>query len=283
MRARRRSRVRLVVAPVLLALLVGCGGGEGGGAGEVSPTRTPTADRPTADRPTADRTDADRPGPEEPDETPDEPTPEEPTPEEPTPDRPDPTRDRTDRPDATPSDEVTEAQEPSPTSAPEETATTTTTSAPTDEDESVPAWVWWLLAALLGLAVAVPLLVRARRRAAWRRELAEAEAEIAWFARVLLQELRRAGSLEEATGGWTVGQPRVVAAEDRLAVLESSAPDEEGRARSRELLDASRLARAELQRITGPGPHETWALDLDAVVSDLELALAGGTGTLPAE
>ena len=38
------------------------------------------------------------------------------------------------------------------------------------EDQGVPSWVWWLLAALiLGTAVAIPLVVRARRRNAWAR------------------------------------------------------------------------------------------------------------------
>ena len=43
-----------------------------------------------------------------------------------------------------------------------------------DEDsEGVPAWVWWLLAALaLALAVGIPLLVRSRRSKAWSSDLA---------------------------------------------------------------------------------------------------------------
>ena len=143
-----------------------------------------------------------------------------------------------------------------------------------DEGDSVPSWVWWLLGALLlGTAIAVPLIVRSRRRAAWRRDLAEAEGEIAWFARELLQDLRRSHSWEEVSGGWTVGQARVVATEDRLAALEPSAPEEADRARARELLDASRQARAGMQSLTGPGPHDTWMLDLDAIVDDLEHVL----------
>ena len=54
-----------------------------------------------------------------------------------------------------------------------------------------------------------------------RRDLAEAEGELAWFARELLPELRQVGSREQVAGGWTVGQTRVAAAEDRLTVLES--------------------------------------------------------------
>jgi hypothetical protein len=136
--------------------------------------------------------------------------------------------------------------------------------------------VWWLLGALLlGVGVAVPLIVRGRRHAAWRAELADAEGEIAWFVRELLQGLRHARSREEVSGGWTVGQPRVVAAEDRLTVLESSAPDEVGRYRVRELLDASRHARGQMDTLTRPGPQETWMLDLDAIMDDLEQVLVG--------
>ena len=58
-------------------------------------------------------------------------------------------------------------------------------------------------------------------------------------------------------------------------MLESSAPDQAGRDRARELLDSSRQARAGMQTLTGPGPHESWMLDLDAIMDDLEHVLAG--------
>jgi hypothetical protein len=262
-------------------LIVGCGG-EGGGGATSSPTRTPTAersddppsDRPTADRsvdrpsdrPTADRTD-DRPGPDETGEA---------TPEEPAPDVPAPTRDRPELPDDTASDSVPGTQEPSPTSKTDEPGQTVTGAPADGEDETVPPWVWWLLGGLLlGAAVAIPLIMRGRRHAAWGRKLDQAEDEIAWFARELLQGLRHARSREEVSGGWTVGQPRVVAAEDQLTVLESSAPDQFGRDRTQELLNASREARARMQTLTGPGPQDTWMLDLDAIMGDLEHVLVG--------
>lgn len=150
------------------------------------------------------------------------------------------------------------------------------------EDEDVPTWVWVLAAALvLGCLVAIPLVVRARRRTAWRQDLATAEGELAWLARELLPELRRAGSLDEAAGGWSVSQARVSAVEDRLTVLESSAHDDQGRSRALVLRDASRAARAQMQRLLGPGPHDTWALDLDAVITDLETALRPSPATAP--
>ena len=87
--------------------------------------------------------------------------------------------------------------------------------------------MWWLLAAaLVAAAVAIPLLLTRRRRDAWRRELSEAEGELAWFARELLPELRRATSLEQVAGGWAVASNRVTAAEDRLTALETTGPDD---------------------------------------------------------
>ena len=282
---RSPGRTRLVPVVLLLAVVVACGGEDGEGPA-TSPTRTPTADRSVDgpsdrpsdrpdDRPTADRTDG-RPDPDEPGEA---------TPEEPTPDVPGPTRDRSERPEDTSSDRVPVTQEPDPPSEtdepdpPSETDKpdpTTTADSPEGGDETVPPWVWWLLGALLlGAAVAIPLIVRGRRHAAWRRELAEAEGEIAWFARELLPGLRHARSREEVNGGWTVGQPRVVAVEDQLTVLESSAPDQVGGYRARELLNASRQARARMETLTGPGSQETWMLDLDAITDDLDHVLVG--------
>ena len=53
-----------------------------------------------------------------------------------------------------------------------------------------------LAAVIVAVAVAVPLLLRARRRRAWRADLAAAEGEVAWFARVLVPQLRLAESLD---------------------------------------------------------------------------------------
>ena len=49
---------------------------------------------------------------------------------------------------------------------------------------------------------------------------------MAWFARVLVPELGQSGSLDQVAGGWTVGANRIAAVEDRLTILEASAPDE---------------------------------------------------------
>ena len=122
----------------------------------------------------------------------------------------------------------------------------------------------------------VLLVVSARRRSAWPGELAEATRELAWFARELLPGLGQVGSREQVAGGWTVGQTRVAAAEDRLTVLESTAPDDSGREQARSLRDASRQARTRMQQLTRPGSNDTWALDLDAIIADLEAVLRPG-------
>lgn len=284
---------------LLLAVVLTACGDVGNGDGtrpSVSPTRTPTAEVPSSTEPTGEPTSA------PPSESATEPT-SAPTSAEPPTELPSPTRtptrtpDRTERPDepeTPPTPETSQppptapetAQEEAPETEPPAPGTTTGSpeaqepeSAPAEEadpaeEQGVPAWVWWLAAALvLGGLVAIPLVVRSRRRNAWDRDLAAEEAEVAWLARELLPELRRAASREEVAGGWAVSQARVSAAEDRLTVLESSAPDEPRRTRARVVRDASRTARAQLQQLLGPGSNDTWALDLDSVIIDLEAAL----------
>jgi hypothetical protein len=271
---RAASRGLPLVAAVLL--LVSCGGGDGeeGNRPEISPTRTPTASVPSLGLPSITRS----PGPTGSAEPPSVTRSPEPTESAQPPiitRSPEPT----DSPDA-PTTAASSAPEPETT--PETAASTAPeTEVPGEDsaqgsagDDNVPAWVWWLLAALvLASAVAIPLIVRARRRNAWQRDLGGAEAELAWFARVLLPELRQAGSREQVAGGWAVGEPRVAAAEDRLTALEPTAPDDAGRTRALSLRDASRQARARMAQLTGPVPNDTWALDLDAIIADLEAVL----------
>ncbi|MEU4289793.1 hypothetical protein AB0E63_16335 [Kribbella sp. NPDC026596] len=131
-----------------------------------------------------------------------------------------------------------------------------------------------LLAIVLALAVGVPLLVRARRRRTWRDNLASAEDEVAWFARVLIPQLRQQTSPAEAAGGWNVAESRVIAAEDSLTALESSAPDEATATRARTLRDAVRTARADIQNLLASSTPATMPQNLDAVATQLEQTLA---------
>jgi hypothetical protein len=122
----------------------------------------------------------------------------------------------------------------------------------------------------------VPLVVRARRRRAWQEEYAAAVAEVEWFARVLVPELRQAGSVEQVRGGWAVGEGRTAAVEDQLTALEATARDEADRARARGLRDVVRASR---ERIEGVGAHGAAApsLELERVAVDLEAALAAAS------
>jgi hypothetical protein len=164
-------------------------------------------------------------------------------------------------------------------SAPVSSPTTSPAVQPSSAESSgAPSWVWWVLAATaLAVAVAVPLLVRARRRRAWRADLASAEEEVTWFARVLIPELRQMPSLAEAAGGWNVAASRVVAVEDRLTALETSAPDDAARTRTRTLRDALRTARVHMQQLLESGSPDAMSRDLDAVAAELEAVLGSAT------
>ena len=69
------------------------------------------------------------------------------------------------------------------------------------------------------------------------------------------------------------GAGRVAAVEDRLTVLESSAPGDADRERATVLRDAVRAARSRVEQALSPGATEPVPPVLDAVVADLEQAL----------
>ncbi len=103
----------------------------------------------------------------------------------------------------------------------------------------------------LAVVVGVPLIVRGRRRQAWCAYLAAAEDEVAWFARVLVPDLRQAGSVDQVAGGWAVGSSCVAAVEDRLTALATSAPNDADRIRARTLRDAVQASRGHGQDLVG--------------------------------
>ena len=216
-------------------------------------TTTPPAVIPTGPTQTS--------SPTEPTSTPTEPTP---TPEE-------TTSQASQTPSPTASETTTVAQPsgPSTTVAAESTA---------GESQGVPAWVWWLLAAIV---IAVPVLHRRRRMDRWLEDLARARAEVAWLARELIPQIRQIGSHQLAAGGLEVSSTRIVAAEDQLTALIASAPDDVTLERSRILRDALRDARTRLDAVASSGTDEALAADLDEIAGELEAALAttGPTGT----
>jgi outer membrane biosynthesis protein TonB len=174
----------------------------------------------------------------------------------------------------TPSETPTPTPSETPTPTPTETPTESPSSTPVDgdaaadEDEGMPAWVWWLLAAaVIAGAVAIPLVMRQSRRTAWQQGMADSEADIAWLARQLLPQLRTGAAV------WTASSAaRVTAAEDRLTRLADEAPDEIGAARAIALRDAARSARNRLDLL--PADPAEASVVLDEVSASLEVVLA---------
>ena len=277
-----RSARHIAYVVLVAALLTGCGNAGGGSGEESRPTPSATLDLPS---PTRSRTSTN-------DAQPSLPTPTRDTPNAsaPVPDR---TRDtaqsKPEEPTRQP--EKTDAQQPvqkpsqqpaagpttsSSTSTTTLTTTSTTTSTTGDNGSGgTPAWVWLLLAVVIFGALAGGTVVwfRPRRKHRWLTDLRAAGEEVEWFAHGLLPELRRSTSLDQVVGGWNVASTRVEAAEDRLTILESSAPSEAEGSRARALRDDVRLAAQRLDALAVVAAHDTWVLELDAVAADLEAAL----------
>ncbi|HEY0815187.1 MAG TPA: hypothetical protein VGE11_18105 [Pseudonocardia sp.] len=157
--------------------------------------------------------------------------------------------------------------------------TSATTFSPPAEQPTAPAdstsWLWLFIPVILvAVAVVIPLLLRARRRRTWQENLAAAEGEIAWMARLLIPQLRRAESPEQAAGGWSVGSSRVAALEDRLTRLEDTARDDASRSRARTLRDGVRTADSRLRLLITAEQFDTLPWDLDTVAAELEIVLA---------
>jgi hypothetical protein len=250
---------------IAASLLVGCGGGGGPNlpietlsppteipsltATLPEPTRTPT--RPELPTQTEEPTDTEEPVSPTRTETPTEP--------------PTQTVTTTERPVRTVTTSAIAAPTPSATPSPSATGSAA---------DSGTQWLWWLLAAVaVAAAVAIPLLVRAQRRGAWREDLAAAEGEVAWFARALIPELRQSSSLDQVAGGWAVASSRVSALEDRLTALEATAPDDADRLRARALRDAVRTARRRVSVLITAGQVDTLGPDLDEVAADVDRTL----------
>lgn len=292
-------------------LLTACGGGGEVNLPTLSPSRTanvsPTVTAPTATLPTVTGPAVTPPtvtlptrttsGTAEPTSLPTTTTTRAPTPTEPTQTSSptEPTATPTE-PTPTPAETTSQAsQTPSPTASettavaqPSVPSTTVAAESTAGESQGVPAWVWWLLAAIvIALAIAIPVLLRRRRMDRWLDDFARARAEVTWLARELIPQLRHTGSSQLVAGGLEMSSARIVAAEDQLTALIASAPDDVTLDRSRILRDALRDARTRLDAVASSGTDEALATDLDGIAGELEAALAttgpttGGAGPTP--
>ena len=162
---------------------------------------------------------------------------------------------------------------PTPTSTAAQTEAVTPTSSSTN---STPAWLWWLIGAIVLAVIIVSafLIRRNNRKQAWADRLSSSEADVAWFARELIPQLSQAPSVQQIAGGWRISSGRIVAAEDRLTSLESTATDEIDRGQARILRDAVRSARARLDALAVVGDMGTAMSQLQAAAGELEAALA---------
>ena len=115
--------------------------------------------------------------------------------------------------------------------------------------------------------------MRAHRQRVWTADFATAEQEVAWFARLLVPELGQSGSLDLVEGGWAVGANRVAAVEDRLTVLEASAPDDSSQTRTRALRDAVRASRGRVEELLQSGDPQAISPTMNEIAAQLEVAL----------
>jgi hypothetical protein len=126
---------------------------------------------------------------------------------------------------------------------------------------------------IAGLVTLLLLLRRSRIRKAWDAELTAAEAEVAWFGRDLVPQLRGSGAFAGVSGGWAVAAPRVQALEDTLTRLTTTAPTDDRRTRAAAVQDAVRTARERMAGILVAGETAQWSLALDEVQGPLLAAL----------
>ncbi len=272
LRTVRHVALCVLVLPVLAA----CSGGGGEGSGDRptvtgSPSVTRTLPSPTRSTVVPDRT-ATTQVPETTSRAPETPT-----------RTPAPTSQQPSQQPSTSVSTVIAVPLPSskpPEASPSSSPTPAAAAEDTTEDTSVSTAAWIAIALLvLAAAIGTWLFLRSRKRRAWLSELEAAQAEVSWFARDLVPQLRASGSAERVAGGWQVAVPRVVAAENRLTVLESSAPGQEDAARARQLRDAVRVATNRMEALSSPGPHDEWALDLD----DVQALLVAALGPVPVD
>ena len=85
--------------------------------------------------------------------------------------------------------------------------------------------------------------------------------------------MRGTGTRDRAVGAWDVSRARVLATEDQLTALASSAKDQEDGDRALALRDTLRDTRRSMESLGAAGTDDTWILQLDEAIAALESAL----------
>lgn len=138
-----------------------------------------------------------------------------------------------------------------------------------------PAWVWWLIAAagLVLVLVVVAISMRHHRRRVWSQTFAQARNEVRWVAQTLVPSLALEPSPAQMMQGWQPGSARVMAVEDKLARLETSAPDPRRAAGVRALRDAVVSSRIRVNELVATSNPEVARAGLSRVAATLDTAL----------
>jgi len=146
--------------------------------------------------------------------------------------------------------------------------------------------VWWVIAAAgLGVALAViAVAMRHHRRQAWSQRFAEARNEVRWVSQTLVPSLALEPSTAQMMQNWQPASARVMAAEDKLARLEATAPDPRHAANVRALRDALVSSRVHVNELVASPDVAVARAGLGNIAAALGNALTQATsGVAPGD
>lgn len=148
------------------------------------------------------------------------------------------------------------------------TTTPTPTPQPTPTSSGPPTWLWFLIAiVVIAIIALIVWLVRRRRAiAAWEEKMHGARREAGWVEDFLIDQVNSRATTAEATATWVAARPRLLALDESIYALSSTAPDPERAA------GATRL-RGRLQALVDAVSADTATGD-SATVDDLRLRRA---------
>lgn len=148
-----------------------------------------------------------------------------------------PTQTRTSPPATTTSEQqgtVTRTETETQTETRTQTATVTQTATPAPQPTGsaslgLPLWLWILIALLLIalIALIVWLVRRNQVRTAWDDTMTAARRESGWVEDSLVQQVSSKATTAEAAATWTAARPRLLALDESIYALSTTAPDPE--------------------------------------------------------